>query len=245
MPHGWNMLGTVVSWKAFAAAKWCNKHPWVVVEEDGVYCLYSKLGTGLLSGFSVFVSLPFTGPWLNILVQHKHSESHQATVERDSKGLHWELPFHKCSRRLTCLLYIDEAFWMHSEWCIFSTARDSPHYFEGGKRFLWATWDWHTQEATRGQKPQLWVWNDLECDGDSHWPLFRVGNSFGSQSLSMRLLTSHWTSRLDLAFSTLLREALRTKVCNIKLLEGKSRSAEVVTEAILHYLTSTAQFTSI
>jgi len=54
VPRGWDMLGTpssrrgaVASWRAFAAAKWRNKHLWIVVEDDGVYCLYCKAGTGL------------------------------------------------------------------------------------------------------------------------------------------------------------------------------------------------------
>ena len=54
VPRGWDVLGTpssrrraVTSWRAFAAAKWHNKHPCIVVEDDGVYCLYCKAGTGL------------------------------------------------------------------------------------------------------------------------------------------------------------------------------------------------------
>ena len=83
VPHGWDVLGTpssrrgaVASWRAFAAAKWRNKHPWIVVGDDGVYCLYCKAGTGLLSGSSVFVSTPFTGTRPDKLVQHEHSDSH-------------------------------------------------------------------------------------------------------------------------------------------------------------------------
>ena len=87
VPRGWDVLGTpssrrgaVASWRAFAAAKWRNKHPWIVVEDDGVYCLYCKAGTGLSSGSSVFVSTPFTGTRPDKLVQHKHSGSHQAAA---------------------------------------------------------------------------------------------------------------------------------------------------------------------
>ena len=87
VPRGWDVLGTpssrrgaVASWRAFAAAKWRNKHPWIVVEDDGVYCLYCKAGTGLLSGSSVFVSTPFTGTRPDKLVQREHSDSHQAAA---------------------------------------------------------------------------------------------------------------------------------------------------------------------
>jgi len=83
VPRGWDVLGTpssrrgaVASWRAFAAAQWRNKHPWIVVEDDGVYCLYCKAGTCLLSGSSVFVSMPFTGTRPDKLVQHEHSDSH-------------------------------------------------------------------------------------------------------------------------------------------------------------------------
>ena len=83
VPRRWDVLGTpssrrgaVASWRAFAAAKWRNKHPWIVVEDDGVYCLYCKAGTGLLRGSSVFVSTPFTGTRPDKLVQHEHSDSH-------------------------------------------------------------------------------------------------------------------------------------------------------------------------
>ena len=93
VPRSWDVLGTpssrcgaVASWRAFAAAKWCNKHPWVVVEEGGVYCLYCKAGAGLLSGSSVFVSTPFTGTRPDKLVQHEHSESHQAAAARYREG---------------------------------------------------------------------------------------------------------------------------------------------------------------
>ena len=87
VPRGWDVLvtpssrcGAVELWRAFAAAKWRNKHPWVVVEEGGVYCLYCKAGTGLLSGSSVFVSTPFTGTRPDKLVQHEHSEYKQQIV---------------------------------------------------------------------------------------------------------------------------------------------------------------------
>ena len=93
VPRGWDVLGTpsfcrraVASWRTFAAAKWHNKHPWVVVEEGGVYCLYCKAGTGLLSGSSVFVSTPFTCTRPDKLVQHEHSESHQAAAARYREG---------------------------------------------------------------------------------------------------------------------------------------------------------------
>ena len=63
--QGWDVLGTpssrrgaVASWRSFAAAKWRAKHPWITVEGDGVYCLYCKTGTGLLSGSSVFETSP-------------------------------------------------------------------------------------------------------------------------------------------------------------------------------------------
>ncbi len=69
-----------MSWRSFAAAKWRNKHPWITVEGDGVYCLHCKTGTGLLSGSSVFVTSPFTGTRPDKLVQHQHSDSHQASA---------------------------------------------------------------------------------------------------------------------------------------------------------------------
>ena len=93
VPRGWDVLGTpssrrgaVASWRAFAAAKWRNKHPWIVVEDGGVYCLYCKAGTGLLSGSSVFVSTPFTGTRPDKLVQHEHSDSHQAAAAGYREG---------------------------------------------------------------------------------------------------------------------------------------------------------------
>ena len=92
--RGWDVLGTpssrrgaVVTWRAFAAAKWCNKHPWIVVEDDGVYCLYCKAGTGLLSGSSVFVSTPFTGMRPNKLIQHERSDSHQTAAAAGCRNM--------------------------------------------------------------------------------------------------------------------------------------------------------------
>ena len=74
VPRRWDLLRTssslhaaVVLWRAFAAAKWRNKHLWVVVE-GGIYFLYSKAEAGLLSSSSVFVSTPFTGVRLDKLV---------------------------------------------------------------------------------------------------------------------------------------------------------------------------------
>ena len=61
------------------ATKWRNKHPWIVVEDDGIYCLHCKGGTGLLSGSLVFVTMPFTGTRPDKLV-HEHSDSHQVAA---------------------------------------------------------------------------------------------------------------------------------------------------------------------
>ena len=99
VPRGWDVFGTpssrrgaVESWRAFAAAKWRNKHPWVVVEEGGVYCLYCKAGTGLLSGSSVFVSTPFTGTRSDKPVQHEHSEYKQQIVSQRAHYWFWGRP---------------------------------------------------------------------------------------------------------------------------------------------------------
>ena len=56
------------------------------MEEGGVYCLYCKAGTGFLSGSSVFVSTSLTGTRPDKLVQHEHSESHQAAAARYREG---------------------------------------------------------------------------------------------------------------------------------------------------------------
>ncbi len=62
--------GTVPSRRAFVAAKWHNKHLWIVAADDGIYCESCKSGTTLLSGSSVFVTAPFTGTRPDKLVQH-------------------------------------------------------------------------------------------------------------------------------------------------------------------------------
>ena len=93
LPQGWNMFsvsssrqGTVGLWRTFAAAKWHNKHPWIVMERMQIFCLYCKTRTGLLSGSSVFVLTPFTDTQLNKSIQHGHSESHQAAAASYREG---------------------------------------------------------------------------------------------------------------------------------------------------------------
>lgn len=46
----------------------------------------SKVGAGLSTVLSVFVSIPFTGKQLDKLVQHEHSESHQAPAASYMQG---------------------------------------------------------------------------------------------------------------------------------------------------------------
>ena len=57
----------------------------IVIEDIGAYCLYCKEGTGLLSGSSVFVSALFTATCPDKLVQHEHSDSHQAAAAYGEK----------------------------------------------------------------------------------------------------------------------------------------------------------------
>ena len=53
--------GDVASWRSFAEHKWSSKHPWLVIQSDGVYCQYcSHTGSSVKSGSTVFVAESFT-----------------------------------------------------------------------------------------------------------------------------------------------------------------------------------------
>ena len=54
--------GSLESWHAFKSLKYKNKHDWLVVKLDGIYCRYcSTIKPRVQSGSTVFISQPFTG----------------------------------------------------------------------------------------------------------------------------------------------------------------------------------------
>ena len=74
--------GDVASWRSFAERKWSSKHPWLVIQTDGVYCRYcSHAGSSVKSGSTVFVAEPFTSCRPDKLVKHKQSKTHQQNEE--------------------------------------------------------------------------------------------------------------------------------------------------------------------
>ena len=79
-PH--ERRGDVRSWWSFAESKWSSKHPWLVIQPDGVYCRYcSQAGSPTKSGSVVFVAEPFTGCRPDKLAKHKQGKTHQQNGE--------------------------------------------------------------------------------------------------------------------------------------------------------------------
>ena len=68
----------VALWRSFAESKWSSKHPWLVIQRDGVYCRYClHAGSSVRSGSVVFVAEPFTGCWPDKLAKHEQGKTHQ------------------------------------------------------------------------------------------------------------------------------------------------------------------------
>ena len=74
--------GDVASWRSFAESKCSSKHPWLVIQSDGVYCRYcSHAGSSIRSGSVVFVTEPFTGCRPDKLAKHEQGKTHQQNEE--------------------------------------------------------------------------------------------------------------------------------------------------------------------
>ena len=74
--------GDISSWRSFAGSKWSSKHPWLVIQPDGVYCRYcSHTGSSVRSGSVVFVAEPFTGCRPDKLAKHDQGKTHQQNEE--------------------------------------------------------------------------------------------------------------------------------------------------------------------
>ena len=80
--------GNVVSWRAFADIKWRNKHPWLQLKVDGIYCLYCSHDTlKTRSKTQVFVTEPFTGNRPDHLLQHEGCAAHESCAIAYHEGI--------------------------------------------------------------------------------------------------------------------------------------------------------------
>ena len=52
--------GSLESWRSFAQPKYQQKHPWLVLKPEGIYCQYCCAHQPR-AGANVFVALPYTG----------------------------------------------------------------------------------------------------------------------------------------------------------------------------------------
>ena len=73
--------GSLDSWRSFAQAKYLEKHPWLVLKPDGIYCQYCSTHQ-LRAGASVFLTSPYTGNRSDKLLQHERSIGHQESLTR-------------------------------------------------------------------------------------------------------------------------------------------------------------------
>ena len=78
--------GSLDSWRSFAQAKYLEKHPWLVLKPDGIYCQYCSTHQ-LRAGASVFLTSPYTGNRSDKLLQHERSIGHQESLTRHQESL--------------------------------------------------------------------------------------------------------------------------------------------------------------
>ena len=84
-----NRCGNLSSWQEFASVKWQDKHLWLLVKGDGVYCKFCSMHMSVLmgGGSATFVSEPFTSvsccsmksqTHMNLLLPHYCEQSRDA-----------------------------------------------------------------------------------------------------------------------------------------------------------------------
>ena len=78
--------GSLDSWRSFAQAKYLEKHPWLVLKPDGIYCQYCSTHQ-LRARASVFVTSPYNGERSDKLLQHERSGCHQESHTRHQESL--------------------------------------------------------------------------------------------------------------------------------------------------------------
>lgn len=110
-----NRRGNLRSWKEFAAAKWLDKYPWLLVKGDGVYCKFCSMHMSVLMGGSAtFISEPFTGVRPDKLLQHEKSSSHESAsssyCEQQSRDAAQQLDVIQVMTRANALTVDEEAF---------------------------------------------------------------------------------------------------------------------------------------
>ena len=80
--------GDVSSWHSFAERRWMDRHPWIDIGEDGVYCRFCRntiaRGTSQ-SGRATFITEPYTGTRPYHLSRHEGSSEHKASTEAYSE----------------------------------------------------------------------------------------------------------------------------------------------------------------
>ena len=80
--------GDVSSWRSFVERKWMDRHPWIDIGEDGVYCCFCRnsiaCGTSR-SGRATFLREPYTGTHPYHLSRHKVSSEHKTSPETYSE----------------------------------------------------------------------------------------------------------------------------------------------------------------
>ena len=78
--------GSLESWRSFAQPKYQQKHPWLVLKPEGIYCQYCCAHQPR-AGANVFVALPYTGNRSDKLLQHERSGVHQASLTLHQESL--------------------------------------------------------------------------------------------------------------------------------------------------------------
>ena len=80
--------GDVSSWRCFAEKKWMDRHTWIGIEEDGVYCRFCRhnVARGVSrGGRATFITGPYTGARPYHLSRYEDSSEHKASTEAYSE----------------------------------------------------------------------------------------------------------------------------------------------------------------
>ena len=75
--------GSLESWRSFTQPKYQQKHPWLVLKPEGIYCCAHQPHARA----NVFVALPYTGNRSDKLLQHERSGVHQASLTLHQESL--------------------------------------------------------------------------------------------------------------------------------------------------------------
>ena len=246
--------GTTTSWRSFGESKWRDIYPWLLLKEDGLYCQYcihNKHEVRSRSG--VFITMPYTGNRPDKLGKHESCKAHAdsqmvyqewktrvankstvvSMVERSNTLTVDEFAFCDAMR---CMYYLNKHEIAHTtnfsglrELCVLLGNRSLSVLKKSGNTN-------YESEQIMGEIVEV-IGITLEEE-----ILSEVNKSPFYSIILDEATDISVTKQLGISIQYLDNNAVvRTR--NLKLLEIIHGTADVITEAVISYLTSKAPVT--